>query len=217
MRKATMLLARGALCRIAADVPKTSPHDMPQLARSLRRTLLARNATTAPAARALARAYISVLHARRTYATTARATKSTATVKKAVKTAAAKKPAPKKKTTSVKKAAPAKKPASKTVTRKTAAKKPAAKKAAPRKRVAKTPEEKEKAKIRELRVKALKEPVTYGAITAYNVYVAERINASGKGGNPRDKVADAAGGFESLTSAELEVSQAWRRDATPFC
>jgi hypothetical protein len=130
-------------------------------------------------------------------------------VKKAVKTAAAKKPAPKKK------AAPAKKPARKPAAKKTVARKPAAKKTAPRKRVTKTPEEKEKAKIRELRVKALKEPVTYGMVSAFNVYVAEKARDK-EGGNPQDRIANASRTFASLTPAELEVSQAWRRDPTSF-
>jgi hypothetical protein len=142
-------------------------------------------------------------------------------VKKAVKAAvakkpAAKKPAPKKRAAPAKKAAPAKTPA-----RKPAAKKPAAKKAAVKpkpRRVKKvlTPEEKEKVKIRELRVKALKEPVSQIPVSAYNAYVAEK--ASGKnGGEPQGRIADAARAFKSLTPAEHEVSQALRCIASASC
>ena len=91
------MLARGLLCRLAAaDVPKTSAHDLPQLARFLQRTLLSRNASSSPAICALSRAYNAALaNSRRSYATSTRATEPTPTVKKAVKkAAAAKKKAP---------------------------------------------------------------------------------------------------------------------------
>jgi hypothetical protein len=116
-------------------------------------------------------------------------------VKKAVKqTAAAKKPAPKKK------AAPAKK-----ATRKTAAKKPAAKKAAPKKPVKRvkrvlTPEEKARAEIRALRVKALKEPTNPRALSAYNVFVAEKILGS------KTTLTEVSKEFKNLSPAQIEVS-----------
>ncbi|KAF1837207.1 hypothetical protein BDW02DRAFT_491779 [Decorospora gaudefroyi] len=191
------MLARGALCRLAADVPKTSSR-LPQLGPLLRRALLARHAATSPAARA----YASALYARRAYATaTARATKPTATVKKAVKAAAAKKKpaaAPKKKATTAKKAASTKKPV-----RKRAAKKPAAKKAAPKKS---TPEEKEKAKIRELRIKALKEPVTEHAVSAFNVFIADNLigKTGGSRADNKSRIAETARKFKDLTPAEHE-------------
>jgi hypothetical protein len=122
-------------------------------------------------------------------------------VKKAVKTAAAKKPAPKKTTTTAKKAAPKKKAATKTAARRTA-KKPAAKKAAPKRpRVKLTPEEKQKAKIRDLRVKALKEPVTHRALSTLNAFIAETTSGKGTG---RAKVGDAQKAFKNLSPAELE-------------
>jgi hypothetical protein len=144
-------------------------------------------------------------------------------VKKAVKAAVAKKPAPKKRAVPAKKAAPAKKPARKPAAKKPAAKKPAAKKAVAKpkpkpRRVKKvlTPEEKEKVKIRELRVKALKEPVSQIPVSAYNAYVAEK--ASGKnGGEPQGRIADAARAFKSLTPAEHEVSQALTCIASSSC
>ncbi|KAI0586700.1 NHP6B Chromatin-associated protein containing the HMG domain [Pyrenophora tritici-repentis] len=200
----------GALCRLAGEVPKTSPHDMPQLAHLLGRTLFARNASCLTSVRAFSRAYTSVLSSRRSYATTTRATKPTATVKKAVKTAAAKKPATKAKATPGKKAAPAKK------TAKTTAKKPAAKKAAKKKPAAKkpgrkrvkkvlTPEEKEKAKIRELRAKALKEPVSQHAVSPFHVYIAEKLSGSkGTSAEARANVGTTAKAFKNLTPAELE-------------
>jgi outer membrane biosynthesis protein TonB len=170
-----------------------------------------------PAARALARAYRGVLGARRSYATTTAATKPTATVKKAVKAKAAAKAAPKKTaaaTKTVKK--PAKKPVKKTTAAKAKAKpkaapkpkkKAAAKKPAPKKRVKKalTPEQKEKIKIRELRLKALKEPVVPKALTARNVYVGEKLRGTGE--NASHKLADVGKAFTALTPAELEVSR----------
>ncbi|KAJ4367499.1 hypothetical protein N0V83_007082 [Neocucurbitaria cava] len=195
-----MMLARGALCRLAADVPRTSTHDLPQLARFLQRALLARNASKVPAIRALSRAYASALDSRRSYATTTRATKPTATVKKAVKTQAAKKPATKKR------ASPAKKTKKTTKTTKTQ-KKAVAKKAAPKKRVKKapTPEQKEKAAITELRKKALKEPVSKRPLSGAIVYIGELT--SRKGGSVeagRQRLADAAKQWKTLTPAEVE-------------
>ncbi|CAE7010958.1 hypothetical protein HRS9139_01843 [Pyrenophora teres f. teres] len=199
----------GALCRLAGEVPKTSPHDMPQFAHLLARTLLARNASRLTSARAFSRAHTSVLSSRRSYATTTRATKPTATVKKAVKTVAAKKPATKAKAAPGKKAAPAKKTAKtqkKPAAKKAAKKKPAAKKPG-RKRAKKalTPEEKEKAKIRELRAKALKEPVSQHAIAPFHVYISEKLSGSkGTSAEARANVGNAAKAFKNLTPAELE-------------
>lgn len=195
----------GALCRLAADVPRRSPHDMPQLARHLGRTLLALSAREAPAARALPCA----LYSHRSYATTAtatRATKPTATVKKAVKAAAAEKPPPKKAAAPAKKTT-AQKPAAKT-TKKAEAKKPAAKKARPgRKRKVLTDEEKEKIKIRDLRAKALKEPVTQRALSAYNAFIAEAaVGKVDEGAKQATKIADLSRQFKELTPAQLEVS-----------
>ncbi|KAH7388779.1 hypothetical protein BKA66DRAFT_59620 [Pyrenochaeta sp. MPI-SDFR-AT-0127] len=192
------MLARGALCRLAADAPITRSHDLPQLARILRRTLLSRNASTLPALRAISRAYTSALEARRSYATTARATKPTATVKRAVKAKAAKKAAPKKK------AAPAKRPVRKTV----AKKKPAPKKAVPKKRVKKvvTPEAKERATIKALQERALKEPVSYGALTGINAYVAEMCRGPNVKGEATalQKASEVSKKWKTLTPSEHE-------------
>ncbi|KAI4946012.1 hypothetical protein J4E91_007454 [Alternaria rosae] len=176
---------------------------MPQLARTLRRTLLARNAAQTPHARALSRAFASALQNRRSYATTTRATKPTATVKKAVRTAAAKKPAPKKAAATAKKAAPKKKPAAKAAPKKKA-KKPAAKKPAPKKRVKKvlTPEEQQKVKLRELRAKALREPVTRSALSALNAYIADKL--AGVPGTKTGQLPAAMAEWKKLTPAEHE-------------
>ncbi|KAL1792086.1 hypothetical protein ACET3X_009837 [Alternaria dauci] len=171
------------------------------LAGALSRSLIARNAAHA---RPLSRAFASLGQARRSYATTTRATKPTATVKKAVKKAAAAKPAPKKTATTAKKAAPKKATATKTKTAaRTKAKKPAAKKAAPKKRVKKplTDEEKLKAKIRDLRAKALKEPTTTRPVSGLNAYVAATTaKADGDGTSLQDSVR----AFKNLTPAEHE-------------
>lgn len=202
------MLARSTLARLA--VAKTSARDLPQLARFFHRTLLARNASDLPAARALTRALSSAIEARRSYATTTAATTPTTTVKKAVKAKAAKKAAPKK-TAATK---TAKKATKKPVAAKTKAKKKAApKKPAPKKRVKKelTPEQKEKAKIAELRKLALKEPTTRNATSALNQYIAE--NTKGTKGKVTSALTDLVKSFKVLTPAEREVS---RRIATKF-
>jgi outer membrane biosynthesis protein TonB len=203
------MLVRGTLGRWAAA--KTSARDLPQLARFLHRTLTARNAAHLPAARALTRAYRAVLGARRSYATTTTATKPTATVKKAVKAQAAAKAVPKK-TAATK---TAKKPATKTTSSKAKPKaapkakkkKAAPKKPAPKKRVKKvlTPEQQEKLKVRELRKRALREPVNPGIVSARNAYIGEKLK--GIGGNAPTKLGEAGKGFKELTPAELEVSR----------
>ncbi|KAF2686516.1 hypothetical protein K458DRAFT_402133 [Lentithecium fluviatile CBS 122367] len=163
------MLARGVLCRLAADVPKTSTHDLPRLSHLLQTTLRSRNALSIPAARALSRAYKAALSEyRRTYATTARATKPTTRVKKDVRKAAAKKPV---KRTAIKKLE--KKPVKKTAAKKA---KPRKKKAAakpkpkPKKKKVVSPEAKNKATIKELKETALKAPVAVPASSAWNHY-----------------------------------------------
>jgi hypothetical protein len=205
----------------ARVVAQTRTRDLPQLARFLQRALLARNASISPAVRALSHSYrASPHHSRRAYATTTKATKPTATVKKAVKAKAATK-TPRKTTTAAKpKRAPAA-GARKTTTRKTTTKKTIAKKAAPRKAVAKkaapkkvaprkrvkkvlTPEQADKAKKVQLRKTALREPVTHGSISAFNVYAGEQLKGSGSA-DP-NRMRNAAANWKSLTPAEHEVS-----------
>lgn len=125
-------------------------------------------------------------------------------MKKAVRTAAAKKPAPKKTAATAKKAAPKKKPAAKAAPKK--AKKPAAKKPAPKKRVKKvlTPEEQQKVKLRELRAKALREPVTRSALSALNAYIADKL--AGVPGTKTGQLPAAMAEWKKLTPAEHEVS-----------
>jgi hypothetical protein len=217
------MLARSTLGRWAAA--KTSTRDLPQLARFVHRTLLARNVADLPVARALSRAYTAALQSRRAYATTTAATKPTATVKRAVKAQAASKAAPKKKATAASKTAkkPARKAAAtkaKPKTRATAkAKAKPKKKAAPKKPAAKkrvkkvlTEEEQLKLKVRELRKVALKEPegVSRHPPSAMNVYVAENMKGAGDGtpGAVPDRLKAVSQAFKNLTPAEREVNQA---------
>lgn len=202
------MLLQGALGRMT--VPNSAARNLPQLARFLQRALLARNASSQPAIRALSRAYTSALQGRRSYATTAAATKPTATVKRAVKAKAAKKAPSKAKATS-KTTKAAKKPARKTAASKAKPKpkKATAKKPAPKKRVKKvlTPEEKQKALVKELRKTALKEPVTHTAVTAYQCYIGEMTKSATKtGATASSGLIEASRKFKELTPAEIEVS-----------
>lgn len=208
------MLVRGALCRLAGQ---TTPHDLPQLAHLLQRTLVTRSAPYNAATRTLSHAYSAALQARRSYATT-RAIEPTATVKKAVKARAAKTPGSTTKVASATKtrskaktgttAASAKKPAAKKAAPKKK-KKAAVKKAAPRKRVKKelNPEQKEKAKIAALRKKALQEPVSWKQVTGINAFVMEQT--SGKKSGPSEVLEGfkaAVSAWPNLTPAEHEVS-----------
>ena len=96
------MLARGALCRLAAEVPKQATHDLPKLATLVQ---TARSSYALPVRTLSHAAQLQV----RSYATTKAATDSTDTVKKAVKAKAAAGKSVKK-TTAAKKA-PAKKKA----------------------------------------------------------------------------------------------------------
>jgi outer membrane biosynthesis protein TonB len=217
------MLARGTtLGRLAAA--NTSARTLPQLARVLHQALVARNASSFPAVRALSRAYQSACEARRSYATTTAATTPTATVKKAVKAKAASKAAPKKTVaaTKAKKTTktPAKKPAKKTAASKAKpkakAKKAAPKKPAPKARVKKvlTPEQKAKAKISELRKIALREPVTASTLNAWNVFVAEHLQGKAEDGTSLVKrIPEVAAKFKNLTPADLEVSACFAIEA----
>ena len=211
------MLAHSALARLAAA--KTSARNLPQLARFHHRTLLAHNASDLPATRALTRALNSAIEARRCYATTKSATAPTATVKKAVKAQAVKKPAPRK-TAATKTKAAAKKPAAGKSKPKTRAKAKPKKKAAPKKAVVKkrvkkvlTPEEQQKAKIAELRKKALKEPLGHGVVSAYNVFIAEQHK--GKGALDLNGQKDIVAKYKQLTPAQREVSRRYLATAAP--
>lgn len=194
------MLVRNALCRLAADVSKTSTHD---LTRIVRPALSSRNGSMLPAVRALARAYAFSLESRRSYAT-AGATEPTATVKKAVKKAAAKKTTPKK-TTATKKTVTStkKKPAAKK-------KKPVANKAAPKKKAKKvlTPEKQQELKVKELRRKALLDAPSRNSISAANIFVGQELVSSkrpnGPNGNPA--LPEVQAKWRSMTAAEREVS-----------
>jgi hypothetical protein len=221
------MLVRGASSRFTADVPSSTR----DLARYLHRALVSRTGASSPAARAFARACMPALLAtRRSYATTAAATKPTATVKKAVKATAAAKTTPAKtavkprtttaaKKTTAKKAtvkkATAKKATAKGATartvgaKKAAPKKAAKKKAAPkkratRKRVPLTPEQKQKAKITELRKKILPEPVSYRSISAHILFSAEHVKGTHEG--VVNALKQSLEKFKTLTPAEREVS-----------
>lgn len=206
------MLAHSTLAHLATA--NTSARNLPQLARFLHRTLLARNASDLPAARALTRALNSAIEARRCYATTKSATAPTATVKKAVKAQAVKKPASRKTAATKTTKAAAKKSAAAKSKPRTRAKAKPKKKAAPKKkavvkkRVKKvlTPEEQQKAKIAELRKRALKEPVGHGFVSAYAVFVGEQS----KGRSALDFAAtskETAAKYKELTPAQREVSQ----------
>lgn len=189
------MLSRGALCRLAANAPKTSTHDLPRLSHHLQSSLRSTHGLSPRAFYALSRAYKAALSEyRRSYATAA-ATKPTTKVKRDVKKAAAKKPV--------------KKPAAK----KAATKKPkkaAAKKAKPKKKpVAKpkrkvlTPEQKEKEKLANLKREALRAPVARSPVNAYATFIAEALSGNGA---VAGKIRELAPKFKNLTPAEREAS-----------
>jgi predicted lipid-binding transport protein (Tim44 family) len=201
------MLARGALCRLAAGVPKQAAHDLPKLA-SLVQT--ARAGVSLPI-RTLPR--LAQLQAR-SYATE--------TVKKAVKAKAAAGKSVAKTTTEKKK--PAAKPATKkktTATTKKAAPKKTKKtkkKAAAPKRKAKmgrpaavpTAEQKLTQDIANLRkVALLKGPVRRRALSAFNCYL--RDNVAGTGGSGRSlkesqaTLGELAAKWKTISPAEHEV------------
>lgn len=186
------MLARGALCRLAADVPTTSARDIPQLARLVQRTLHTRRAFAVPV---LSRAYKNVLiqHGR-SYATTTAETKPTKTVKKAVKAKAAAKKTPAKKPAAAKKKAPVKKKA------------PAAKKKPAARKPALTPEQKLKAQIKDLKTKILTPPSTTRSLSARDVWTQDFYKSSGDSTLFFQGRAKLDEQFASLTPAEREVS-----------
>ncbi|KAF2204878.1 hypothetical protein GQ43DRAFT_387082 [Delitschia confertaspora ATCC 74209] len=150
------MLARGVICRLAADVPKTSTHNLPQLARLFQRVAVAHNATPITYKSAPSSVYkLALVETRRLYAT------SGTTKKPATKTAAKKAPTKKAGTrgrkTTAKKAAPKKKKVKKVLTEEQLVKKKQAE---------------ERKKIAELREKALREPRP-GPTTAWTVFITE--------------------------------------------
>lgn len=187
------MLARGALCRFAVEVPKTSTHDLPRISQLLRTSLSARHGASYPTVGAIARAFrATIIQGRRAYATKS-ATEPTPRVKREVKKAvAAKKPA--KKTT-------AKKAATKKPKRKTAAKK----KAAPKKvKKVLTAEQQEAKKIKELKKKALRAP-SKPRLSAWTAFLAE----GAKGAKTREEaqalLSSLSSKYKELTPAEREV------------
>lgn len=176
------MLARGALCRLAAEVPKQATHDLPKLATLVQ---TARSGFSLPI-RTLA--HVSQLQAR-SYATSQAAKDPAAPVKKAVKA----------------KAAAGKKVTKTTTTKKAAAKPKKAKKKAvkPAKKPKKalTDTEKLNAQISQLRKTALKEPVSRHRLSAFHVYVSE--NARGEKG--RASFTEITKSFKEITPAEREV------------
>lgn len=180
------MLARGALCRLAAEVPKQATHDLPKLASLVQS---ARAGSSLPIRTVLR---LSQLQAR-SYATE--------TVKKAVKAkAAAGEP--------VTRTATTKKPAAKkaTKTKKAAPKKAKKKKAAPKKPARKTKKqltdaEKESKVIASLRKLALKEPTTRSNLSAFQVYISEKTR-----GTSDVKLIDATKQWKDVSPAEHEVS-----------
>jgi hypothetical protein len=194
------MLARGALCRLAAGVPKQAAHDLPKLA-SLVQT--ARAGVSLPI-RTLPR--LAQLQAR-SYATE--------TVKKAVKAKAAAGKSVAKTTTEKKK--PAAKPATKKKTTATT-KKAAPKKTKKTKKKAKmgrpaavpTAEQKLTQDIANLRkVALLKGPVRRRALSAFNCYLQD--NVAGTGGSGRSlkesqaTLGELAAKWKTISPAEHEV------------
>jgi hypothetical protein len=195
------MLARGALCRLAADVPKTSTHDLPRISQLLRTSLFARHGASQPTVGAIARAFrATILQGRRAYATKS-ATEPTARVKKEVKKAvAAKKPAAK--TTTAKKPAP-KKPARKTALKKRPApKKPAAKK--PKK--VRTAEEVQVEQIKALKKRALLRGVPKRPhASAWNAFASEALKGSKNIADSQTILKETSVKYRNLTPAEREV------------
>lgn len=196
------MLVRGVLCRLAADAPKSSAQDLPQLARFLQQSILRGNAFSVTTSRALSRLYKATLtESRRSYAT-ARATKPATTTKKpaAKKAAPAKKATAKKTTAATKSRATKSKAAPKKKTTKKAAK-PKPKPKSRRKKVP-TPEQKQKELVKELKLKALKEPVTGHPLNAYSVFLQSKLK--GHSGQVLTEVGKVSEEFKSLTVAQRE-------------
>lgn len=190
------MLARGALCRLAAGVPKQAAHDLPKLA-SLVQT--ARAGVSLPI-RTLPR--LVQLHTR-SYATE--------TVKKAVKAKAAAGKSVAKSTTEKKKPA-AKRATKKTTTKKAAPKKTKKKAAAPKKKAKtkkpvreRTDEEKLQQEITELRKLVLKGPVRRRALSAFNCYLADNGKAGGTVEESRASLARIGAQWKTISPAEREV------------
>ncbi|KAF2272596.1 uncharacterized protein EI97DRAFT_436836 [Westerdykella ornata] len=192
------MLARGLLCRLAAEAPKTSTTDVAQLARLLQRSAISRNARSLPPAYALPRAVNTVFaEMRRPYATataTGSATEPTATVKKAVKKATAKKAAPKKTATR-------KKAAKKAAPKKKKTKAAAAKKTQKPKKVL-TDEEKRKKLIKELKERALRQPVSKRSVAASDMFIRDALG--GSEGRTTTRIGEVWAKFRALTPAERE-------------
>ena len=197
------MLARGLLRRLAADVPKTSTHDLSQLTRLIHRAAITRNATSIRSICAVSHAYklSSTIH-RRSYVTAkTKPTRAKTTVKK---TTATKKAAPKKKTTAAKKTAAPKKKAKAKTKAKTKAK--AVKKPLSEKALEKAAAKKARDVLNEFKKKALAEPKKR-PYTAWTVYTTENIkNAASNGQKALEGIKQLAQYYKDFTPAEREVS-----------
>lgn len=203
-RAQSAMFARGALCRLAADAPKTSTHDLPRVSQLLRTTLFARHGVSQPTFGAIARAFrATIIEGRRTYATKSETT-PTARVKREVKKAVATKKtaktaATKKATT--KKAAPKKKAVPKKKAKKAAPKKP-------KKRVKKelTAEEKQAEKLKTLKARALlKGSPKQATVSAWTMFMSESLKGSSGLPDSQARMKDAVSKFKNFTPAEREV------------
>ncbi|KAK7193825.1 hypothetical protein DPSP01_011882 [Paraphaeosphaeria sporulosa] len=188
------MLARGALCRLAADVPKTSTHDLPRISQLLRTTLFARHGASQPTVGAIVRAFrTTILEGRRAYATKS-ATEPTARVKREVKKAVATKKTAKTTTakkTTTKKAAPKK------------AKKVAPKKKKPAKEL--TAEQKEAQTIKKLKERALlKGSPKRSNSSAWTEFASESLKGSKNIEDSQSIMKEAAVKYKNLTPAERE-------------
>ena len=199
------MLARGMLCRLAADASKSSTHDFPQFPRLLQRAFVARNTWSIQLAYhnpAAAVVKVALGHWRRGYATvTVEKPAAKRTVKKRTTKASTTKGATGKKAKPVaKKAKNVKK--TRKVKKTTKAKKPATKKAEL------TPEQAERKqarnmskKISELKKKALSPPQKTARSSAWTEY-ALRNQKKGEYKPIKPGTSDE---FKNLTAAEREV------------
>ncbi|KAL5379964.1 hypothetical protein PMIN06_011179 [Paraphaeosphaeria minitans] len=189
------MLARGALCRLAADVPNTSTHDLPRISQLLRTTLFARHGASQPTVGAIARAFrATIVQGHRAYATKS-ATEPTAPVKREVRKAKATK-----ETTTAKKVVPKK-------SRKSAANKAAANKAAANKKPVKvlTAKQKDAQVIKKLQEQALlKDSPKKPFSTAWMAFIRERLKGSKGIEDAQSIMKEASAKYQNLTPAERE-------------
>lgn len=192
------MLARGALCRLAADLPKTSTHDLPRISQLLRTSLFVRHGAFQPTVGAIARAFrATILEGRRAYATKS-ATEPTARVKREVKKAVATK-----KTANT---TAAKKTAAKTTKTKAATRKKLRKNTLKKKPKVLTADEKAAQAIKDLKKRALlKGSPKRSRSSAWQEFAGEALKSSKNLDESQLIMKEAAVKYRNLTPAEREV------------